>query len=150
MFCAQAGAKEVIAVDMSDIIHHTMDIIRENGFQNKIKLIKGRLEDIEELKGKRFDIIVSEWMGYFLLYEGMLDSVLTARDQYLAPGGLILPNICNISIFAICDLERYGKTIDYWKNVYGFKMSCMKEPVLTEASIGKNHALKICSVHSKY
>merc|ERR1719412_3402128 len=42
MFCAQAGAKEVIAVDMSDIIHHTMDIIRENGFQNKIKLIKGR------------------------------------------------------------------------------------------------------------
>ena len=135
MFCAQAGAKEVIAVDMSDIIHHTMDIIRENVFQNKIKLIKGRLEDIEELKGKRFDIIVSEWMGYFLLYEGMLDSVLTARDQYLAPGGLILPNICNISIFAICDLERYGKTIDYWKNVYGFKMSCMKEPVLTEASI---------------
>ena len=75
---------------------------------------------------------------------------MTARDQYLTPGGLILPNVCNISIFAISDQERYGKTIDYWKNVYGFKMSCMKEPVLTEASIGKNHALKICSVHSKY
>ena len=135
MFCAQAGAKEVIAVDMSDIIHHTMDIIRENGFQDKIKLIKGRLEDIKELKDKKFDIIVSEWMGYFLLYEGMLDSVIAARDKYLSPGGLILPNYCSISIFAISDEERYLKTIDYWKNVYGFKMSCMKEPVLTEASI---------------
>lgn len=29
------------------------------------------------------DIIISEWMGYFLLYESMLDSVLYARDKYL-------------------------------------------------------------------
>ena len=33
------------------------------------------------------DVIVSEWMGYFLLYESMLDSVIWARDKYLAPGG---------------------------------------------------------------
>jgi hypothetical protein len=26
-------------------------------------------------------------MGYFLLYESMLDSVIWARDKYLAPGG---------------------------------------------------------------
>ena len=31
--------------------------------------------------------------------------------------------------------NRYEKTIDFWKDVYGFQMSCMKEPVLTEASI---------------
>ena len=30
---------------------------------------------------------------------------------------------------------RYEKTIDFWKDVYGFKMSCMKDPVLTEASV---------------
>lgn len=35
----------------------------------------------------QFDIIISEWMGYFLLFEAMLDSVLWARDRYLAPGG---------------------------------------------------------------
>ena len=29
------------------------------------------------------DIIVSEWMGYFLFYESMLDSVIFARDKYL-------------------------------------------------------------------
>ena len=30
------------------------------------------------------DIIVSEWMGYALLYESMLDSVLFARDKWLS------------------------------------------------------------------
>jgi hypothetical protein len=34
------------------------------------------------------DIIISEWMGYFLLFEGMLDSVLFARDKYLSPEGI--------------------------------------------------------------
>ena len=41
---------------------------------------------------KQVDIIISEWMGYFLLYESMLDSVLWARDKYLAPGGKMLPD----------------------------------------------------------
>ena len=36
----------------------------------------------------KVDVIVSEWMGYFLLYESMLDSVIWARDKYLAEGGL--------------------------------------------------------------
>lgn len=27
------------------------------------------------------DIIISEWMGYFLLYESMLDTVIYARDK---------------------------------------------------------------------
>ena len=60
-----------------------MDIVRENGLTDKIELHKGRLEDLTELKGKKFDIIVSEWMGYFLLFEGMLDSVIEARYEKL-------------------------------------------------------------------
>jgi hypothetical protein len=34
----------------------------------------------------KVDIIVSEWMGYFLFYESMLDTVLYARDKWLVPG----------------------------------------------------------------
>ena len=45
-------------------------------------------------------------MGYFLLYEGMLDSVIAARDKYLSPGGLILPNDCFMHLFAISDEDR--------------------------------------------
>jgi protein arginine N-methyltransferase 6 len=40
----------------------------------------------------KVDVIISEWMGYMLLYESMLPSVLFARDKWLKPGGLILPS----------------------------------------------------------
>uniref|UniRef100_A0A3B5B1W1 type I protein arginine methyltransferase n=1 Tax=Stegastes partitus TaxID=144197 RepID=A0A3B5B1W1_9TELE len=86
MFAARAGAKKVIAVDQSEIIYQAMDIVRSNQLEDKITLIKGRIEDIK-LPVEKVDIIISEWMGYFLLFESMLDSVLYARDLYLADGG---------------------------------------------------------------
>ncbi len=41
---------------------------------------------------------MSEWMGYALLFETMLDTVLHARDLYLKPGGAMLPDRANIFI----------------------------------------------------
>jgi len=38
------------------------------------------------------DIIISEWMGYFLLFEGMLHSVIYARDRFLKPDGVMFPS----------------------------------------------------------
>jgi len=37
------------------------------------------MEDVE--LPEQVDIIVSEWMGYLLIYESMLASVLAARDR---------------------------------------------------------------------
>ena len=39
---------------------------------------------MEEVKlpVEKVDIIISEWMGYFLLFESMLDSVIYARNKY--------------------------------------------------------------------
>ncbi|KAI5640679.1 ribosomal protein l11 methyltransferase (PrmA) domain-containing protein [Phthorimaea operculella] len=142
MFSATAGAKKVYALDQSEVIYHAIDIITENNLQDKIKTIKGRLENtkLEE----KVDIIVSEWMGYFLLFEGMLDSVIYARDNYLKPGGLLLPNRCNISLVANGDTDTHKKLIEYWSDVYGYKMNCMKSEVVREASVdvvGSKHIL---------
>lgn len=53
----------------------------------------------------KVDIIISEWMGYFLLYESMLDSVLYARDKYLVKGGLMFPDEATMYMAAIEDQE---------------------------------------------
>lgn len=74
-------------------------------------------------------------MGYFLLFEGMLDSVIYARDHHLAPGGLLLPNRCNISIVGLGDEQRHQNLIAFWDNVYGFNMSGMRKDVLSEAIV---------------
>jgi hypothetical protein len=61
---------------------HSRNIIEENGLSDKITIINGLVEEIE-LPVDKVDIIISEWMGYFLLYESMFDSVLFARDKWL-------------------------------------------------------------------
>jgi len=108
MFAAASGAATVVGVDCSEIIYQAMDIIRENKLTEMVTLVKGRLEETP-LPEEKFDFIISEWMGYFLLFEGMLDSVISARDKYLAPGGMVLPNRCTISLLAISDTQRYNR-----------------------------------------
>ena len=61
--------------------------VRENGLDDKITVIQGKCEDVE-LPVEKVDIIISEWMGYFLVFEAMYSSVLFARDKWLAPDGL--------------------------------------------------------------
>lgn len=75
---------------------------RENGLESQVTLVKGRLEDTV-IPEDKVDFIVSEWMGYFLLFEGMLDSVLYARDRHLAEGGILLPNRCTMHLTGIDD-----------------------------------------------
>lgn len=131
MFAASAGARQVIGVECSGIIEQARKIVDKNGFSDKITLIKGKVEEIE-LPVEKVDIIISEWMGYFLLYESMLDTVIFARDKWLVDGGMILPDKSTLYICAIEDAEYKSEKIDFWDNVYGFDMSVIKDIAVTE------------------
>jgi len=131
MFAVKAGALHVVGVDMSNIIDQAQKIIEANGFKDTITLVKGKLEEVE-LPFQEFDIIVSEWMGYFLLYESMLDTVLVARDKYLKPGGMLFPDKATIYLAAIEDEDYKAEKINFWDNVYGFDFSCIKHIALRE------------------
>lgn len=58
-------------------------LVEQNGFQDKVTVLNCRVEDVE-LPGK-VDVIISEWMGFYLVHESMLESVLKARDRFLQP-----------------------------------------------------------------
>lgn len=96
--------------------------------------MKGKLEEVDLGLGPngKVDIIVSEWMGYFLLYESMLDTVLLARDKYLKPDGIMMPDNATLYLSAIEDQEYKEEKIDFWDDVYGFDYSCIKEIALRE------------------
>lgn len=131
LFAARAGAKHVYAIERAKVGEKAIEIIKNNGYENVITVIRGRVEDIT-LPVDHVDVIVSEWMGYNLLYESMLGSVLYARDKWLVPGGLILPDKCHIYINAIEDQWYYENKINFWGNVYGFNMSPMRKEVIKE------------------
>ena len=58
-FAAKAGASHVYGVDCADIINYATEIVRQNGFADRITLIKGKVEEIE-LPVPQVDIIISE------------------------------------------------------------------------------------------
>ena len=66
-------------------------------------------------------------MGYCLLYEGMLESVLWARDRYLKPSGLMVPSHVTMHIAPISDPAYIADQVTYWKDVHGFSMESMLE-----------------------
>ena len=133
MFAAKAGAAKVIGVDMSCIADHAKRIIEENNLSDVVTIIRGKVEEVELPNGiEEVDIIVSEWMGYCLFYENMLDSVIYARDRWLSLSGLMFPNICTLYICGVEDFDGKEKRFNYWDDVYCFKMSCMKRTSLTE------------------
>lgn len=114
-FAVKAGAKHVIGVDMSTIIFKAREIVKVNGMSDKITLIQGKMEEIE-IPFPKVDIIISEWMGYFLLYESMLDTVLYARDKFLAKDGLIFPDKATIFVAGIEDGDYKEEKIgcEFW------------------------------------
>ena len=131
IFAAKAGAKHVYAVENAEIALFSRKIIEYNGLDKAITVIKGKMEEVE-LPVKEVDIIISEWMGYFLLYEAMLDSVLWARDKYLRKGGLMFPDRCEMYIAAIEDAAYKHEKKSFWDDVYSVDMSCMAPTVMRE------------------
>ncbi|KAG5077322.1 hypothetical protein JHK82_056017 [Glycine max] len=178
IFCAQAGARRVYAVEASNIALQTIRVVEANNLLNIITVLHGRVEvgysdqyillfergdgtasavaklgwlvlysslylnpeenlvehdrvmalvpemyDVEI--GEKVDVIISEWMGYMLLCESMLGSVITARDRWLKPGGLVLPSKATLYMAPFTHAKRYRESIDFWRSVYGINMSAM-------------------------
>jgi len=48
-------------------------------------------------RGGQVDVLVSEWMGYALFFEAMLDTVLHARDRCARPARMPAGPWCRLS-----------------------------------------------------
>lgn len=149
MFCAKAGAAHVYAIDKSAILDKARENIFNNGLSDTITCLRGRVEDIV-LPVDKVDIIVSEWMGYALLYEAMLPSVLFARDRYLKAGGLLVPSHTTIFHAPVSDPEYVADNVTFWRDVYGFDMKAMQEGMLKEVRVQTMPAECLCGTASTY
>ncbi|KAJ7119821.1 protein arginine N-methyltransferase [Mycena epipterygia] len=136
LFAARSGAKRVFAVDASDIADKAAKIVKANELEHIITVIRGKVEDIVLPDGvQQVDVIISEWMGYALLYESMLDSVLRARDRFLKPEGVMAPSQSKMML-ALCDASEVSKErVDFWNDVYGFDLSTMSRDIYDEAIV---------------
>lgn len=122
LFCASAGAAMVYAVEASNIVDLCNEIVKCNKMEDKIKVIKGKIEDVE-LPVEKVDIIVSEWMGFYLLHESMLDSVLFARDKWLSDSGMMIPSHATLYLTPVNMSKYVTENFRFWENAYGYDFS---------------------------
>lgn len=147
IFAARAGAKHVYAIDNAEVALFAKEIVKDNGFEGKITVLKGKIEELDLPFGEGgIDIIISEWMGYFLLYESMLDCVIWARDKFLnKETGKMLPDKAQIYVAAIEDSEYKGEKTTFWQDVYGVNMSVMASGMFVDPMVDTVPANNIMS-----
>ncbi|KDP40554.1 hypothetical protein JCGZ_24553 [Jatropha curcas] len=145
LFAAQGGASRVIAVEASEkMAAVATQVAKDNGLWRSnegndrctglIEVVQGMVEDLDkfaQIEPHSVDVLLSEWMGYCLLYESMLSSVLFARDKWLKPGGAILPDTA--TIYA-AGFGIGGTSLPFWKDVYGFNMSSIGKELVKDAA----------------
>lgn len=133
---------------------HARSVMAANGVDHIVTVIQGAVEEIElpikehslesddpEHPERVVDIFISEWMGYFLLRESMMDSVVRARDKFLKPAtGLMFPSHTTMYFAPVEDdqerraaVNEHSAAMSDWndfeettKQVYGVDMGVLK------------------------
>jgi len=143
IFAAMAGARKVYAVEATDMAHSARKLVAHNKFAGVIEVVQGTIETIS--LPEKVDVIVSEWMGYFLLRESMLDSVLVARDRFLKPGGALYPSHARMFLAPIRSnstaqrasdlkgtMEGWGEFLEDMKEYYNVDLSVLTDDFASE------------------
>ncbi|VDP84978.1 unnamed protein product [Echinostoma caproni] len=136
LFAAEAGALHVYGVEASvEIFTAAQETVIANRLADRITLLRDCAENAK-LPVDQVDVIISEWMGYFLLFESMLDSVIQVALRYLAPDGHIYPRHYSLCLLGVsCGEKLRHDCVELWNNVYGFEMPALRRAALTEAHI---------------
>lgn len=149
IFAAQEGASKVYAIEASSTAEIARKMITSNNLNDKITIVNALAESdkAKEIITEKVDVIISEWMGYALLFENMFDSVLYARDTWLAEGGVVQPSHAIMYVTAMEDTKEFTERSNFFDNKqYGVDLSVAKTPAFAEAGV---HVIDTSSVASK-
>ncbi|GIX61887.1 histone arginine methyltransferase PRMT3 [Babesia caballi] len=148
LFAAKAGAKMVVGVDnCANMVKMSAQHAQVNGLSN-VQFFHGKIEDSDLVwvdgalcfkrdpacasaqEAFKCDVLVSEWMGYGLLYENMLPSVLFARDKYLAEAGFMVPSKVKLGFTALDMHDHLVAKMKEWEQPrYGLVLSGLRYDV---------------------
>ncbi|KAI8474745.1 MAG: S-adenosyl-L-methionine-dependent methyltransferase [Monoraphidium minutum] len=133
-------------------------LVEHNKFADVIEVIQGTIETIE--LPEKVDVVISEWMGYFLLRESMLDSVVLARDKFMKPGGAMYPSHARMIMAPIHtevggrrntefqgSMEGWAEFIQEMQSYYQVDLDCLSNDFRKEQRDYYLSTAQWCDVH---
>ena len=133
LLACQYGARKVYAIDPNDAIHVLPAIARENGYED-------RIECIQELSNRvtlpeQVDVIVSDMRGAMPVIGNALVALADARDRFLKPGGVLMPQQDTIYLALVEAPDYYANYIDIWRhNAYDLNMQAGRDIVVNSST----------------
>ncbi|MGE3277964.1 MAG: 50S ribosomal protein L11 methyltransferase [Vicinamibacterales bacterium] len=107
----QAGASRVYAIDEGPIVGVARDIVRTNGLEERVRVIR-QVSTWTELP-EPVDAIVTDQIGQVGFDAGVVQYVADARARLLKPGGRIVPGAIDIHV-APCDDASVRAAVEFW------------------------------------
>jgi hypothetical protein len=120
----------VYAVEQTTVAVLAQELVSANGFTETVEVIQGDIMDVE--LPEQVDVIVSEWLGGFGIDEGMLVPLIVARDRWLKPGGVMIPQSVTAWTGLVHD-RQLSETVGFLRdNPYRLRLDGLVEMTLNE------------------
>jgi protein-L-isoaspartate O-methyltransferase len=103
IFAARAGAR-VDAIERTAMASAAREIVRRNGCRGVT--VHHTDHATFQIDG-RVDVIISEWMGHALFCESMFEPLISLRERWLRPGGVMLPARVALECALVTDEKLY-------------------------------------------
>jgi type II protein arginine methyltransferase len=133
MMAARAGAKQTISCEMvapiAELAQYTVD---RNGYGNKIVILDKKSTDmwIGVDMIEKADLLVTETVDCGLLGEGIIPTILHARESLLKEGARIIPK--SATVYATIVESNQLRNLNYADRAAGFDVS----PINQYATVG--------------
>jgi len=109
VLAARLGARQVIALEPSDLWTTARDLVAKNGLQQIVTVLPLAIEDLTEARLPKdwtgADLIFSELLNADPFAEGILSASVAAR-RLLAPGGVLAPDQLDLYV-ALAQAEAH-------------------------------------------
>lgn len=124
LLAARAGAAQVDAIEIGEIIEVARELVAHNQLADVIRLHQGASLFVH--LPKRADLLVTETLGNFGLEEGILGTVLDARFRLLEPGAAIIPEAVQLFAAPAMAPEPHRRVAAWAGEVEGLDFSPMR------------------------
>lgn len=125
LLACKLGARKVYAVEYNDAIQVGREIAGENRYADRIEFIQADTRDIS--LPEQVNIIIADLRGTVPYFGGLVSVIADARERFLAPNGIIIPQTDRMWITLVDAPDIYRRQIQPWEdNDFGLSMQAVQ------------------------
>ena len=107
----EAGAKKVYAIESGPILEAARELASDNGFAERIEFIEVWSKDVDIPEPA--DVLITETIGSAGLDEGIIAWIADAKQRFLRPGAVLIPERLRLWVAAAETFEDHALAADW-------------------------------------